>query len=254
MPSKNNYSKLFLAILLCFFAVQKNISAQETAKKEEEKKKYKGSLDAGANFANGNSKEQSIQANFNFDYKFNKETSNVFRSRADNKKQNDIRTREMYFVNNQTKKSISKSNFKFLEIEYVSDRYGGYNYRITETVGLGRKLLDGEKFKLTIQSSIGMRQIKLINSDDSTDKSNDFVVRAGSHLDAEINENVSLEENFDISTDQNATIIRSDTNLRILLSKKLYFKFGILIQRVSNVPVGRKNSDVTTGVKLGYEF
>lgn len=240
--------KLLAAALLVSFSGEINAFAAEENKKEE--KKYKGSLDVGANFLNGNSKEQSIQANFGLNYNFSEKVSNVTKSRSDNNKTNRIRTRERYFVNNQTRKEINKNNFKFLEIEYISDRYGGYNYRVSETAGLGKNLIENKKIKLTIQSSAGMRQIRLITDE----KSNDFVIRVGSDFEATISETLFFTEDFDISADQNATIIRSDSNLKILLSKKLYFKFGVLIQRVSNVPVGRKNSDVITGLKLGYEF
>lgn len=247
---KSTSLKLFLTIFIALFSTNETTYAKETIEEKKEKKKYKGSLDAGANFSNGNSKEQSIQSNFEFTYNFNEKTSNIFKSRADNKKLNKVRTRERYYVNNQTRNNIDKHNFKFLEIEYISDRYGGYHYRTSETAGLGRKLIDSDRFQLTVQSSAGMRQIKLTTDD----KRNDIVLRIGSNFSASINDSVSFEEDFDISSDQNATIIRSDSNLRVLLSKKLYFKFGVLIQRVSNVPAGRKNSDVTTGLKLGYEF
>lgn len=241
--------KLISMIFLALFYSQSNAYAAENATLEKEKS-YKGSLDFGATFANGNSKEQSIQSNFDLQNSLSDKKSNLLKARAQNTKTNKIRTRETYYVNNQTRRNISKSNFKFLEVEYVSDRYGGYNYRISETVGLGRKLLDKKDLKLTIQASAGMRQTKLTTDD----KSNDVIVRFGSGFDVKLNENVSFEEDLDISFDQIATIIRSDSNVKVLISKSLYLKFGVLVQRVSNVPQGRKNSDVNTALKIGYEF
>lgn len=242
-------NKLILTILLSFFAFQNTAQAQE-AVEEQKDKKYKGSLDFGATFANGNSKEQSVQSNFNLKYNFNKKTANILKARAENTKTNNIRTRETYYVNNQTRKDISKHNFKFLEMEFVSDRFGGYNYRTSETAGIGRKLVDNEKYQLTVQVSTGLRQIKLITDE----KSNDVIVRLGSDFLTEINKNISFEEHVDVSFDQNATIIRSDTNLKILISRSLYLKFGVLVQHVTDVPEGTKKSDVTTALKIGYEF
>lgn len=236
---------LFLAIFIS------SISTNSFAKLiTEEEEKYKGSFDVGATISNGNSKEQSIQSNLNFDYHFTKEVSNVFRSRAENKKLNRVRTKEEYFTNNQTRQDIGEKNFRFVELEFVSDRYGGYNYRISETAGFGRKLINDKDLKWLVQSSIGLRQSKLINDE----KNNSFIVRAGTTVNAKINDTLSFEEIFDVSTDQNATIFRSDANLKIRLSKKLYFKLGVLIERTTNVPVGTKNSDVTTALKLGYDF
>ena len=51
--------------------------------------------------ANGNSKEESIQSNFDLKYTFEKGMSSILKARGENKKTNKVRTRERYFVNNQ---------------------------------------------------------------------------------------------------------------------------------------------------------
>ena len=253
MLTKHNQINFIFTLFFTSFFWQHNAQSQEVVLKPEKDKKtavYKGSLDFGATVANGNSKEQSIQSNFDLKYNFNKKVSNIIAARAENQKTNDVRTREKYYVNNQTRKNISAFNFKFLEMEFVSDRFGGYNYRTSETIGIGRKLLDDEKLKLTIQSSIGLRQVKLITGE----KNNNVIIRFGSNFSVDINEHVSFSEAIDVSFDKNATITRSDTNLKILISKSLYLKFGVLIQHVSEVPANTKKSDVTSGLKVGYEF
>lgn len=243
------YFRKSVLIIFAIFTISlcTNSFAQLITKQEE---KYEGSFDIGATVSNGNAKEQSIQSNFKFEYHFTKELSDILRARAENKEQNDVRTKEEYFVNNQTRQDISKLNFRFLEVEFVSDRFGGYNYRVSETVGLGRKLLDSKKYKISVQSSAGLRQSKLTDGQ----KHNRPLVRASSHIELKFNDQVSFDEVFDVSADEDATIIRSDANLKILMSQKLYLKLGILFERTSNVPVGTKNTDITTALKIGYEF
>jgi len=242
-----NKIKQILFLTLIASSICSNSFAKLITQEEE---KYEGSFDLGATFSNGNSKEQSIQSNFDFDYHFSKEISNHLKARAENKEQNEVRTKEEYFFNNQTRQDIDKLNFKYAELQFVSDRFGGYNYRVSEAVGLGRRLLDNKKYKISVQAGVGLRQSKLINDE----KRNSPTLNFGSDIDLKINEHVSFEEFLSISADNYATIIRSDANLKILVSKKLYFKFGILIERTSSVPAGTKNSDITTGLKLGYEF
>ncbi|MBL6664539.1 MAG: DUF481 domain-containing protein [Rickettsiales bacterium] len=237
----------FLLVTITFLAISSHSFAKLVTEEEE---KYKGSFDLGATFAKGNSQEQSIQSNFDFDYHFTKELSNILKARAENKEQNEVRTKEEYFVNNQTRHDIDKKNYKFLELQYVNDRFGGYKYRISETVGLGRKLMDDKKYKISVQSGLGLRQSQLTTGE----KRHKPTFVFGSDVDIKINEHVFFEEFLNISADNDATIIRSDANLKILISKKLYFKFGILVERTTNVPQGTKNSDITTALKLGYEF
>lgn len=239
--------KQFFSLALLIISISTNSHAKLITQENE---KYEGSFDIGATFANGNSKEQSIQSNFDFDYHFSEKISNIFKARAENKEQNDVRTKEEYFINNQTRRDINKQNFKFLELQFVSDRFGGYHYRVSQTAGLGRKLVDNKKYKISIQSGLGLRQSKLTNEENK----NSVTVNFGSNMDIKINEHVSFEEFLSISGDSYATIIRSDANLKILISKELYFKFGILVERTTTVPVGTKNSDITTALKLGYEI
>lgn len=236
---------LFLALLVISIATDSHAKLIT-----QENEKYEGSFDIGATFANGNSKEQSIQSNFDFDYHFTDEISNILKARAENKEQNNVRTKEEYFINNQTRQDIDKLNFKFLELQFVSDRFGGYHYRVSQIAGLGRRILDNKRYKVSVQSGLGLRQSKLTNDETRHSPTINF----GSNVDIKINEHVSFEEFLSISGDNYATIIRSDANLKILISKELYFKFGILIERTTTVPIGTKNSDITTALKLGYEI
>lgn len=230
--------------------VEEDIPNQIQEDLQKDKKKYDGSFDVGFTLSKGNSQEQSIQSNLDFDYHFTDRVHNILKARAENKEQNEVRNKEEYFLNNQTRKELSKLNFKFLELQFVSDRFGGYRYRVSETAGLGRKLLDSEKYKVSVQIGAGLRQSKLTTGEERSRATAIF----GSNVDLKINEHVSFEEFLNISADNYATIIRSDANLKILISKKLYFKFGVLIERTTKVPTGTKNSDITTALKLGYEF
>lgn len=243
--------KFSFKTIVFIFLFTFNAYAQETQTTQAQNpKKIKGSFDIGLTLSKGNSQEQSIQSNLNFDYKIAEEVHDLLRVRAENKEQNYVRTKEEYFLNNQLRKDISKLNFKFLELQFVSDRFGGFNYRVSETAGFGRKLLDSEKYKVSVQTGVGLRQSKLTTGQ----KRSRATLIFGSNMDFKINENVSFEEFLNISADNYATIIRSDANLKVLISKKLYLKFGILVERTSNVPLGKKNSDITTALKLGYEF
>lgn len=244
--NKNNKYFSYLVFVTIFFLGISQYSFAE----EEVKKKYSGNIDLGATLSQGNSREQSLQANANLTYNFTKNVKNILRSRAENKKLNDIRTKEEYFVNNQTRQNIGIHNFRFAELEFISDRFGGYNYRTSQTIGLGRRLIDKKDIQLSIQIGTGLRQSKLTDDE----KINSATIRVGSNFLIKFNDTLSFEEVLDISGDQTAVITRSDANLKITLHKTLYLKLGVLLNHVSKVPVGREKTDVTTALKLGYEF
>lgn len=244
--TKNHQLFSRFAIFLALFFVSSNFSFAD----EDVKKKYKGNIDLGATLSQGNSREQSLQANANLTYSFSETIENIFRSRAENKKLNDLRTKEEYFVNNQTRQNLGEYNFRFVELEFISDRFGGYNYRTSQTIGLGRRLINKKDTQLSVQIGSGLRQSKLTNDE----KIHSATVRFGLSFSTKFNDILSFQENLDISADRIAVITRSDANLRISLNKTLYLKLGVLMNHVSDVPAGRKRTDITTALKVGYEF
>lgn len=211
---------------------------------------YKKSIEGGLKIATGNSEEESIYLNAELEDSFREDLTNILKVRADNQKENDVRSKERYFANNQTRLKISDTRYRFVELEYVNDRYSGYNYRISETFGYGRNLLAKPGLKATAQLSAGMRQEKLTD----TGQENSWLVRIGSKLKYQFNENTSFSENFDISFDDDTVITAFNSNVKVKVSQKLYFKFNFLLEHIDNVPDGVEKLDTSTIVTIGYDF
>ncbi len=211
---------------------------------------WKRSVEGGISIENGNSESESFYGNTKIDYDSGNKWKDIFNARGENKKENEERSKEEYRVNNQTRYVVTTLNYSFLELEYVDDRYGGYDYRISETIGLGRNIIKTDNINLTAQFSTGLRQIKFSDQD----KEDSLVARLGSNLEWKLNSTVSFNEDFDISIDNNARITRSDSNLKIMMNKSLYLKISLFIENKSNVPEGIKNTDNRTMVIIGYDF
>jgi putative salt-induced outer membrane protein len=243
-----NFQKTSVAISLslALSLINNNSFAQEIKNNEAS---WKGGIEAGAKLTNGNSKTESIYAKANLEFKKDK-WSDIAKARAENVKENKIRSKEQYYVNNQTRYNYTLKNYSFAELEFVSDRYSGYNYRISEIIGYGRNFITNNDITLSGRIGAGLRQNKLINDK----KENNFLARAGGDFEWRIKENINFNQLVNISTDKRATIIESDTSLKILITKTLYFKFSLLIERQSNPPAGVKNTDSTTMLTLGYQF
>jgi putative salt-induced outer membrane protein len=213
-------------------------------------KDWSSSIESGATIENGNSNTQLYYARVKVNHEFRDRWKNILDSRGENKKENNKRSKEEYRVNNQTRYSINKLNYSFVELEYIDDRYGGYDYRVSETFGLGKNIIKKDDLSFTVQSSFGARQIRFSDSD----KEESAVIRFGSNLNWKFNSNVSFNEDFDISFDKNARIIKSDASLKVMMSKSLYLKFNLFIENKSKVPQGIKNTDSRTMIIIGYDF
>lgn len=220
------------------------------AKEDEMKKAFRASLEGGATIVNGNSKTTSYYSDVKTEYDFKEKWKNILQGRAENKSENDIRSKEYYRLNNQTRYAFSQANYALLELEYVDDRFGGYDYRLSETLGLGREIYKNEKINFSGQVGGGYRQIKL---SDGT-QSSVFAARTAFDFKWQLTKSIYFNEHLDISIDREATITRSEANLKAQLNSSLYLKLFYLIENKSSVPAGVKNTDSTTMVILGYEF
>jgi putative salt-induced outer membrane protein len=240
---------IFLA--LAFLTFQNQAFANEVNEaKDLQDKKLRTSIEGGITVENGNSKTQAVYGNLRTDYKFSEKWKDILRFRGENKVENSIRSKEYYRINNQASYLFTKSNYALIESEYIDDRFGGYDYRVSQTFGLGRDLFKTDEFSLSFQAGIGGRQIKLINEQSENLMTGRFAL----HSNWQLSKVIYFNEDLDISFDKEATITRSESNLKIQINSTLYLKLSYLIENRSSVPIGVKNTDNRTMIIVGYEF
>jgi putative salt-induced outer membrane protein len=236
---------VLIYLFLSYLAISTNVLAQDTSND-----KLQGHVEGGLTIENGNSKTKSYYAKTKTNFTINEKWKNIFEARGENKTENKVRSKEEYRGNNQTRYSLTKLNYSFIELEYIDDRYGGYDYRVSQTLGLGRNLIKTDEISLTIQLGSGLRQSKFSDND----KEESLLARLGMNFKWQINSALSLNENLDTSFDDNGTITKSDTNLKIQIHKSLYFKFNLFIENKSDVPTNTKNTDTRAMMIIGYDF
>jgi putative salt-induced outer membrane protein len=232
-----------------FFIFTINAFAVDDVKKDKDKK-FRLSLEAGATVVNGNSKSQSFYGDVKNNYVFRQGWRNILQGRAENKSENDIRSREYYRVNNQTRYLLGKANYALLELEYIDDRFGGFDYRASETLGFGRDIYKNDEISFSGQGGAGYRQIKLSNGEQTAL----FTARTALDFTWQLTKTIYFSEHLDISIDREATITRSEANLKAQLNSSLYLKLFYLIENRSAVAQGVKNTDSTTMLIFGYEI
>jgi putative salt-induced outer membrane protein len=225
---------------------------QETkmAKNEDKKvSRFSGNVDAGLQVANGNTKKQDLNGSAKLNYKGDG-WSNTLNLSARGSEEGQVRTNEEYIVNNQTKYDLTEKSYSFLEMEYVNDRFSGYEYRISELLGLGYKIYDNDKFKLSSEMSAGGRQSKL--TDDT--KENSMVGKLSAKAEWNIYDDIILIQDINSSFGSESVITIWDTSIRKNITESLYMKFNYNLQHIDDVPVGVQHIDTFTSVGVGYQF
>lgn len=153
--------------------------------------------------------------------------------------------------------------FWFGSGRYEDDRFSGFDYQTTVTSGLGRKLIDTDATKLTIQAGGGYRQLRpeLIVRDETTglvvarilgNQDSDLVLNGSLTFSHSLNEHTRLLNALLTESGEANTLTRNDLALEVKMVKTLALSLGFSIRHNSTPLDGLKRTDTLTTVNLVY--
>lgn len=225
-------------------------AAGESAGEEEKSKaEYSGEVAMGLEYASGNSEYE----NYNASAKLARDSEmwkHAISGKARNNSEDGNRTAEDYRAEYQADYKLSDIDYVFGNLDYVKDRFSGYNYRMSETLGYGRELLAGESYALKGEAGLGMRQ----TDRDVEGSENEFIQTVKLDFDWDITDNLHFSEELSSTFGQEATITESETTVTTALIGALDLRFTLHIEHIDDVPPGNKNTDTMTGLNLVYGF
>jgi putative salt-induced outer membrane protein len=159
-------------------------------------------------------------------------------------------TAERYLATWQSDYKFSEHEYLFGRIAYEDDKFSGYEYRVTESIGYGRRVLNRENMTLDLEAGPGVRQSKL--EDGNTE--HEFVARVAGRYLWQISENAKFTEDLYSDVGEDATITKSVTALQSKINGNLAMKLTFTVKHTSDVPDDVDKTDTETGVTLVYGF
>lgn len=212
---------------------------------------WSGSAEAGINFATGNTHKNNFKSALNLKQELEYWENKIALS-GSSSRENGSRTEEKYRIGGETDYKFSPLTYVFGEAEYVNDQFSGYEYRITEALGVGHKLIDEETMRLDIKGSIGGRHTK---EDTAAGKEeSEVILKPAAEFDWDITDTLNFNQKLSSIIGSDKTISASNSSLSTNLIGMFDLKFAVDIEHVSAVPSGRKNTDTTTSLSLVYKF
>lgn len=161
-----------------------------------------------------------------------------------------ITTAEKYTLGWQSDYKFSKHNYVLASIDYEDDRFSGYDYRVTETVGYGHRTIDEKNLTLDLEIGPGARQSKL----DDGSSEDELIIRGAAKLAWTISESSKFGEILKVDFGEEATITTSTTELTTKINTSLAMKITYVYKNTSDVPPGVDETDTETTVTLVYSF
>ncbi|MDG1287013.1 MAG: DUF481 domain-containing protein [Rickettsiales bacterium] len=210
---------------------------------------FKGELEAGASFQSGNTDSTELHLGAKGEQELNN-WRHHFDANAYNSKQNGTRNDEEYRLGFGSDWKMNERDYLYGQIGYVNDRYAGFNYRITESIGVGRRWADDGVYLLDTRVGPGLRHTKFTTGD----KEDSWIILGGLLAGWKINDHVELGEEATVEYSPDGTIFNSSTFLKSKLTEVLSFKAGFDVEHKTEVPTGLKKTDTRTTAGIVYGF
>ena len=216
---------------------------------EDAIKPWKGEAELGIVSTSGNTEIQSTKARAGI-VNEREEWRHTGKIEALNTSDATRTTAERYLLSGKSDYKFGNFDYALVMVNYENDRFTGYSYRVSETVGYGHRIVNQPDLTLGLEIGPGARQSKL-----STGASeSEFIVRVAGNAEWKISETAVFTENLSAESGELSTLTRSVTALSAQLVGAFAMKLSFTAQHTSRVPVSVKKLDTVTAVTLVYGF
>ena len=216
---------------------------------EASSKLWKGNAELGIIKTSGNTTTQSINANAGIVYERDRwrhsAKAEILNSSSDN-----VTSSERYTATGKSDYKFDALSYVFGRLNYENDRFAGYQYRTTEVIGYGRRVINKDAVSLDLEAGPGARQIKFTDGDSN----NEAIGRASAMFAWKVSKTATFTEELSSDIGQDSTISESVTALKAQVIGNLAMKVSYKVRIVSKVPIGTKKTDSETALTLVYGF
>lgn len=155
--------------------------------------------------------------------------------------------------------------FAFGALSYENDRFSGFQYQATGSGGLGFKVFDSDRTKLSLQAGVGYRSLRpeTVTKDPGTGAviartplgtETEVVATPGLDFTHQFNASTKVTDKLMSESGSTNTSLRNDVALEVKMSKKLSLAAGFSVLKNTNPPVGVKQTDTITTLNVVYAF
>lgn len=162
----------------------------------------------------------------------------------------DDSTAERYVLIGKSDYKIDDISYAFGRFSYEDDRFSGFEYQATETLGYGRHLIQEPTLKIDVEGGPGMRQSKAENASSE----NEGILYLSGNLKWDISPTSLFTEDLFTEIGEDITITKSVTGLKSQINGDLAMRVTFTAKHTSKVPAEKKKVDTETAISLVYSF
>lgn len=218
---------------------------------------WSGNMEAGMLLASGNTSERTITGGVDVTRNWTEWRQNV-KLESRYTESDDQRTAERYRAISQLDYKFNPHDFVFIRASYDDDSFSGFEFQATATAGYGRRLWQvGDGNHLDASIGAGYRFSRFDQPDpDGRTREEDPIGRLAVNFRYELSPTATFRQDLEteVSVDDAESISKSVTSLQANLVGSLAMRASYTLERVSDVPVGKRNTDTIAAITLLYAF
>ncbi len=221
------------------------VSAQETADV-----KWSGTGQLGFSMTSGNSETENLNAGLKLKRESDKWVSDLSLDllRASN---DDVDTAERYTVNTKTGYKFDANDYIYYGTRYDQDKFSGFDYTITTSVGWGHDFYDDEKSRLITEVGLGYKTEAL---DVDRSENNGAVITGKLDYMRQLTDTIKFEDLLLVEAGDDNSFIQNDLGFSFAINEKFAVKLAHQIRHNTDAPVGKDSTDTLVSANLVYDF
>lgn len=159
-------------------------------------------------------------------------------------------TGEKYLLSGKTDYKFTDKAYAFAMATYEDDRFSGFEYQATATLGAGYRVLDQNKMTLDLEGGPGYRNA----NPKAGDTINEALLRLAADYKWKITDHSKFSEELSAEIGEETDTYKSVTALSSQIEGNLAMKLSYTVKHQTEVPAGSKKTDTETAVTLVYTF
>ncbi len=217
---------------------------------------------AGFVMARGNTETETANAKFEIDYEVEK-WKHSFDSSLLYGQSSDVTTGERWDAKWQSDNKISERSFWFGSLRYEDDRYSGFDYQATASVGAGRDFIENDDTKLSIQLGVGVRRLRpeeLVRNEllEVIDRipgqiEDDLVGNGTLKFEHAFNESTKVLNTLLVESGSANTLAQNELALQVQMSRLFALAVGFKVRNNTQPPPEQESMDTLTTLNLVFE-
>lgn len=216
---------------------------------------WKGEAELGVVVTRGNTRTQTVSAkasatNESAQWRHNAKIEVLTAAARDAATGDDKTTAERYALSGKSDYKFTEHDYAFGMLSYEDDRFTGFDYRMSENLGYGRRLVHSDVLTLDAEIGPGARQSKPMVGDSA----NEMMVRLAGNLAWKLSKTATFTEELSSEIGEDVTISKSVTALKAQVAGNLAMKASLTVKHVSDVPVGVNKTDAETALTLVFAY